>query len=258
MSFISGEIKKLMFTLFGAALLMLGLVWVAGNSQSIFTMSKKIVNTITGTKQYSDQYKYNLDKSKTYYLNIDTNLGKMSFLLYKDNAPNTVNNIVNLTKDKFYDNTKSIEITPNYILTGKGSSNSETEYRIREEINANSLGLDRTTVGDNFSMLSEHFNQQVLNKNSTLSVKDYYVLEGYSYTENITSKKIKKGSLVMYSEVANGFGNKFFISTQNNLPAIDGRMTNFGEIVNGSDVLDKIIASTSKNVKIDSITITEK
>ena len=70
----------------------------------------------------------------------------------------------------------------------------------------------------------------------------------------------------MYSLDPNKERNSFFISTSDTITEIDGRMTKFGDIISGQEVLDKIIkldisntlSTSSSTLVLNSITVDEK
>jgi cyclophilin family peptidyl-prolyl cis-trans isomerase len=256
MSFIDNETKKLFLTLGGACLFLVGLLWLSANAKILVDVSNKVSNNlVSGTKTFNKEYGYNLLSNKTYFLNVKTNLGDMTFMLYKENNPITTNNVVNLVRDDFYKTVTGIDKTNDYLLFSKTNL---TSYFIKEEINAYSLDLDKIKVSDYINVLKDIYPESDLRDNASKTLKDYYESKGYSYKMDINSKFIKKGSLVLYSELPGKFNSPFFISTQPGLPKIDGRMTNFGEITAGQDVLDKLSQADQNSISIQSITIEEK
>jgi len=63
---------------------------------------------------------------------------------------------------------------------------------------------------------------------------------GYTFKDETSPRKIVKGSLAMANAGPNTNGSQFFIVTANETPWLDGRHTNFGEVVLGLDVVEKI------------------
>jgi len=257
MAILDKETKKLIFTLFSAMFVIVIFLWVASNGASFLKTSTKIVTNIAGNKTYDEPYKYNLDKNKSYYLTVSTNKGDMKFLLNKDVAPNTVNNITNLVKNDFYKNSSYFQKNDTYLLLGKGGSQESVNYRIPEEINADSLNLNTLVVKDYFEVLKQYYDSDLLIANQDHSVKNFFTSQGYSFITSVKSKKITKGSLVMYSDTANNFGNLFYISFGSN-PISDGRMTNFGDLIAGEDVLNLVISADPTDIVINSILLLEQ
>jgi peptidyl-prolyl cis-trans isomerase B (cyclophilin B) len=88
---------------------------------------------------------------------------------------------------------------------------------------------------------------------------------GYAFKDEINSHKLIKGSLAMANSGANTNGSQFFIVTAASTPWLDGKHTNFGEVVAGMDVVTKIEnapkdknSHPTDNMTIESITLLEK
>lgn len=65
---------------------------------------------------------------------------------------------------------------------------------------------------------------------------------GYSFADEPNSPKLVRGSLAMANSGPNTNGSQFFILTVASAPWLDGKHTNFGEVVSGMDTVDKIEA----------------
>jgi len=65
---------------------------------------------------------------------------------------------------------------------------------------------------------------------------------GYRFQDEINQHKLVKGSLAMANSGPNTNGSQFFIVTKEATPWLDGKHTNFGYVVEGMDVVDKIEA----------------
>ena len=154
MSVFNGEVKKLIVSIFGVLFFLIALVWVGSNSQSVATFATNGFYVLIGKKTYDKPYSININKSKNYILTVDTNLGVMTFKLDKDNTINTVNNIYNLYKNDFYKNSSFIEKDPKYLLLGHGGKSDypAIKYSIQNEINADSLGLNKIKVSDFYNI----------------------------------------------------------------------------------------------------------
>jgi peptidyl-prolyl cis-trans isomerase B (cyclophilin B) len=61
-------------------------------------------------------------------VNIETNLGKISFKLLPELAPETVRNFEKLTKDGFYDETLFHRVIPGFMIQG-GDPNTKTDNK---------------------------------------------------------------------------------------------------------------------------------
>jgi len=87
---------------------------------------------------------------------------------------------------------------------------------------------------------------------------------GYAFNDEFNSHKLVKGSLAMANAGPDTNGSQFFIVTAAATPWLDGKHTNFGEVVSGMDVVDKIqnVATNqndhpTKDVIIKSIELVE-
>jgi cyclophilin family peptidyl-prolyl cis-trans isomerase len=65
---------------------------------------------------------------------------------------------------------------------------------------------------------------------------------GYKFKDEINTHKLIQGSLAMANSGPNTNGSQFFIVTMPATPWLDGKHTNFGQVVEGMDVIDKIKA----------------
>jgi len=65
---------------------------------------------------------------------------------------------------------------------------------------------------------------------------------GYMFNDEFNNHKLVKGSLAMANSGPNTNGSQFFIVTAENTPWLDGRHTNFGQVIEGMDIVEKIEA----------------
>lgn len=63
---------------------------------------------------------------------------------------------------------------------------------------------------------------------------------GYTFEDEINDHKLVRGSLAMANAGPNTNGSQFFIVTLDATPWLDGKHTNFGQVTDGMDVVDKI------------------
>jgi peptidyl-prolyl cis-trans isomerase B (cyclophilin B) len=63
---------------------------------------------------------------------------------------------------------------------------------------------------------------------------------GYKFDDEFNTHKLVKGSLAMANAGANSNGSQFFIVTADATPWLDGKHTNFGEVIEGMEVVEKI------------------
>ncbi|MFH1292216.1 MAG: peptidylprolyl isomerase [bacterium] len=69
---------------------------------------------------------------------------------------------------------------------------------------------------------------------------------GYKFADEINQHKLVKGSMAMANSGPDTNGSQFFIVTAQATPWLDGKHTNFGEVVNGMGVVEKI-----ENLRVD-------
>lgn len=88
---------------------------------------------------------------------------------------------------------------------------------------------------------------------------------GYTFLDEFNDKKLVKGSLAMANAGPDTNGSQFFIVTADSTPWLDGKHTNFGEVIEGMDVVEKIEKVPTgpndkpvKEMKITQVTITEE
>lgn len=63
---------------------------------------------------------------------------------------------------------------------------------------------------------------------------------GYKFEDEDSSNKLVKGSLAMANSGPDTNGSQFFIVTTESTPWLDGKHTNFGQVIEGMDVVEKI------------------
>ena len=63
---------------------------------------------------------------------------------------------------------------------------------------------------------------------------------GYRFQDEKSDHKLVKGSLAMANSGPNTNGSQFFVVTAKETPWLDGKHTNFGEVIEGMDIVDKI------------------
>jgi len=66
---------------------------------------------------------------------------------------------------------------------------------------------------------------------------------GYAFEDEINKHKLVRGSLAMANSGPNTNGSQFFIVTAPETAWLDGKHTNFGEVIEGMEIVDQIEAS---------------
>ena len=134
-----------------------------------------------------------------------TSLGNITVKFYSEDSPITVNNFLNLAKKGFYNNTKFHRVIKDFMIQG----------------------------GD------------PLSKEDSIASRWGTGGPGYKFEDEFNNHKLIRGSLAMANSGPNTNGSQFFIVTADATPWLDKKHTNFGEVVDGIDIVEKI--EESKN-----------
>ncbi|MDI3496094.1 MAG: peptidyl-prolyl cis-trans isomerase [Patescibacteria group bacterium] len=80
---------------------------------------------------------------------------------------------------------------------------------------------------------------------------------GYTFKDEINNHKLVAGSLAMANSGANTNGSQFFIVTLDSTPWLDGKHTNFGQVVAGMDVVMKIegVTTGERDIPLEPVVI---
>jgi len=80
---------------------------------------------------------------------------------------------------------------------------------------------------------------------------------GYKFPDEFNSQKLVKGSLAMANSGPNTNGSQFFIVTAKETPWLDGKHTNFGQVIEGLEVVDMIegVKTNEKNHPLEDVII---
>ena len=80
---------------------------------------------------------------------------------------------------------------------------------------------------------------------------------GYKFQDEFNNHKLVRGSLAMANSGPNTNGSQFFIVTAQSTPWLDGKHTNFGEVIEGMDVVTKIenTKTGANDMPVEDITI---
>ena len=136
------------------------------------------------------------------YALIKTNLGDIKVEFHAKESPKTVNNFLTLAKNDFYNGIKFHRVIKDFMIQGG-------DPLTKDDSKKNMWG----TGGP-----------------------------GYKFDDEFNSHKLVRGSLAMANSGPNTNGSQFFIVTAKETPWLDGRHTNFGEVIEGMDTVDKIEA----------------
>lgn len=80
---------------------------------------------------------------------------------------------------------------------------------------------------------------------------------GYRFKDEINNHKLVRGSLAMANSGVDTNGSQFFIVTARSVDWLDGKHTNFGYVVEGMEVVDKIeaVKTNDKNHPLEDVII---
>ncbi|MBN2884916.1 peptidylprolyl isomerase [Patescibacteria group bacterium] len=132
---------------------------------------------------------------------IKTNMGDIQVKFYNEESPVTVNNFMNLAQAGFYNGTAFHRVIKDFMIQG-GDPNSKDDDWSNDGIGG----------------------------------------PGYYFADEINDHKLVAGSLAMANRGAgtSSNGSQFFIVTAASTPWLDGSHTNFGQVISGMDVVNKI------------------
>lgn len=131
---------------------------------------------------------------------IVTNLGDIALELADSVAPQTVANFVRLSDSDFYNGTRFHRVMNNFMIQG----------------------------GDPLS--------KAMDKKKLWGTGG----PGYAFADEINQLPLVRGSLAMANSGPNTNGSQFFIISASSTPWLDGKHTNFGRVVAGMEVVEKI------------------
>lgn len=201
------------FILLALPLLMMSMLFVGcsknktQNSNDIRTSQEGYQNTETSQSQEQEKPKETKsDNEKIIDLNsmpeviMKTTMGDIRIKLFAEDSPKTVENFLKLAKEDFYNGTRFHRVISDFMIQGGDPLSKDDDKK----------GFWGTGG------------------------------PGYKFEDEFNDHKIVKGSLAMANSGPNTNGSQFFIVTAEATPWLDGRHTNFGMVVEGQDVVDKI------------------
>jgi cyclophilin family peptidyl-prolyl cis-trans isomerase len=202
---------------------------------------------------------------------IKTTWGDVKVELFEADAPKTVANFIDLAearkpskgvdgrfqKRNFYDGLVFHRVLKDFMIQGgcpSGTGTGDPGYKFEDEINADSLGLNKLTLRQSPQAIGP---RRPLPEQYDWTVKRWYESQGYRYITTGKSHKAERGIIAMANSGPNSNGSQFFIN-QVDTPWLDGKHTVFGKVIDGMDVVDKI-ANTALNgqVRITSIRLVQ-
>ncbi|MBF0547831.1 MAG: peptidylprolyl isomerase [Candidatus Riflebacteria bacterium] len=94
---------------------------------------------VSEKKQWKKPPEMQIDAAKSYLATIKTNLGSIKIELFPKEAPNTVNNFVFLSRQKFYDKVIFHRIVKDFMIQGgdpTGTGEGDAGYSFNDELPA--------------------------------------------------------------------------------------------------------------------------
>ena len=99
-------------------------------------------DVLSDNKVYESMPEMNIDISKKYSAVIKTSMGDMSIEFFTEDAPMTVNNFINLSRDGYYDNVIFHRVISGFMIqggdpsgTGHGEMGKYPGYKFEDELN---------------------------------------------------------------------------------------------------------------------------
>ena len=92
------------------------------------------------SQQWDNPPEMQIDTSKNYSLSVETNKGTIEIELFANDAPNTVNNFVFLSREGFYDGITFHRVIDNFMIQGgdpTGTGTGGPGYRFADEFDGN-------------------------------------------------------------------------------------------------------------------------
>lgn len=250
--------KRSIFVMFGFILISSLLV--------LMIMQSKDKNVTLATKNdgtdktYTSAPALTIDSNKQFQAVFSTSEGDFTVELFAKGAPNTVNNFVFLSRDKYYDGVKFHRIVKDFIIQS-GSR----------------LSLDDNPQNDGLGGPGYRFSDEMNWEAMKLPAEQITTLsqQGFVSVPKIPSQRLERYTLAMANAGPNTNGSQFFFvtapdaDTNQSILALQGKHTPFGKVISGQEVADKINnasvigANTSAPIPspaivIKSITIIEK
>lgn len=172
---------------------------------------------------------------------LKTSKGDIVLELDGTRAPMTVGNFVKLANDNFYDGTTFHRVIPNFMIQGgdpKGDGTGGPGYTFKDEINADSYGLQEQKIKD---LVTADQLAQLPEQARDFTLKQLYEAQGYQYSTDFESLPMNRGVVAMANSGPNTNGSQFFIITaQDGTPHLNAKHTPFGVVKSGMDIVDAI------------------
>ena len=169
---------------------------------------------------------------------ISTSYGNMVFELYPQSAPKSVERFKALANEnKFFNGLEFYRVSKDFVVQGgiqdleRRSASIEQTEEYKSKIKLAETKIDTEANFDSLGLTEEE--------------KTKLTTEGFKSDPNIQSKPFEYGSLSFANAGAGTNSTEIFIATNKTpnserLKFLNGKFTNMGKLVEGSDVLDKM------------------
>lgn len=180
-------------------------------------------------------------KKKNNTVVIETEYGNITLELF-DNTPKHRDNFIKLTEKGFYDSTLFHRVIPQFMIQGgdpesKNAAsnamlgNGDVGYRIDNEINQT-----------NFHRYGALAAARDNNPDKSSSGCQFYIVVGKKYTDAELDKLNPRSERLITPEQREVY------KTEGGTPFLDGFYTVYGQVIDGMDVVEKIIAEPRNNM----------
>ena len=203
-----------------------------------------------------------LDSKNHYLAKFSTSVGDFTVSLDTKSAPNYTSIFATNANNNYYDGSKFYGYDQGMgVLLGR-NQNGETQGNLFDEFNSSSLNLQNDKVSSIFDQLKSHkdnlYKDSDVDSNMNMSLKDFNEkFLGVKYSTHVTSSKIQKYSLIA-SVLGNTGTTEMIITTTNTNRYLDGRRLHIGDVISGTEIIDKIIASPVNSVTIKSVQVNKQ
>ena len=159
---------------------------------------------------------------------IETSMGTVKVVLFPEEAPNAVNNFIELAKKGYYDGQKFYEVVPTVRVAGGSPDGGKS---------GESAGGDK--FADEYSLNLWHFNGALAMNNGGIPDQNdsrfYFVTSSATISDELLDEM-----------VAGGFPEKVVNKylEVGGVPHYDFKDTVFGQVIEGMDVIQKIAAAS--------------
>ena len=151
------------------------------------------------------------------------NFGTIKVELYPDKAPNTVSNFITLANRGYYNGLTFHRVVPGFMIQGGAKNADGTGSATLGDLKGTSDTTDYAIEGE---MIANGYS-----KNTLKMQRGVIAMSRADYTSISSS---------LTTESYNSAGSQFFIMHED-MSSIDGVYTGFGRVIEGMDVVDKIV-----------------